>query len=176
MTRSKRAVVTLLLLSQAASGWGYAWDKDMRDQPSAKPQESEAPPEPADSVPTVGGETLPAPTTEKALFEAKDAAAALPNPVPATAESVAKGAYLYKINCVVCHGEKGRGDGPVGRKFVDPTPVNLNEAYTQDQADGQLFFTLTRGRVAMPFYRDALSAEERWDVINYIRNEFGKKK
>jgi mono/diheme cytochrome c family protein len=51
----------------------------------------------------------------------------------------------------------------------------LNKPYTQDQADGQLFFTLTRGRVAMPFYRDALSQRERWDVINYLRSEFGKK-
>lgn len=176
MRRSRRAAAALLLLGQAASGWGYPWDMDMRDQPSAKPQESEAPAEPADSVPTVGGETLPAPTTERGMFEAKDAAAAISNPVPATAESVAQGAYLYKINCLVCHGEKGLGDGPVGQKFVDPSPVNLNEPYTQDQADGQIYFTLTRGRVAMPFYRDALSPHERWDVINYLRHEFGKKK
>ena len=84
-------------------------------------------------------------------------AAVLRNPVPATAESVARGAYLYQINCVVCHGEQGHGDGPVGRKF-DPSPVDLNKDYTQSQADGQLFFTLTRGRVAMPFYRDALES------------------
>ena len=32
----------------------------------------------------------------------------------------------------------------------------------------------TRGRVAMPFYRDALSQQERWDVINYVKSEFGK--
>ena len=50
-----------------------------------------------------------------------------------------------------------------------PSPVDLNKDYTQSQADGQLFFTLTRGRVAMPFYRDALSQQERWDVINYVQ-------
>ena len=27
----------------------------------------------------------------------------------------------------------------------------------------------------MPFYRDALSVEERWHVINYVKKEFGKK-
>ena len=103
----------------------------------------------------------------------KDAMAGLENPVTATAESVARGKYFYEINCYVCHGTTGIGDGPVGLKFVEKAPVDLNDAYTQDQTDGQLFFTLTRGRVLMPFYRDALSPSERWDVINYVRSEFG---
>ncbi|HUO82659.1 MAG TPA: cytochrome c [Gammaproteobacteria bacterium] len=159
------------MLGYAAAGSGFPWDKDMVDQPSVKPQESVAPAEP-DSVPVAGGEILPEATTERAQFDGKEAAASLPNPVPATTESIARGAWLYETNCQVCHGKRGLGDGPVGRKF-DPSPVNLNEDYTQDQADGQLFFTLTRGRVAMPYYRDALSQQERWDVINYIRSAFG---
>ncbi len=174
MRRTTRAITALLLLSYAALGWGYPWDQDMVDQPSAKPQESPAPAEP-DAIPIVGGETMPDPTTEEASSAAKDAAAVIPNPVPASPESLARGAYLYGINCYVCHGKQGSGDGPVGRKFLTKAPVDLNEDYTQDQADGQLFFTLTRGRATMPFYRDALSIEERWDVINYVKDEFGKK-
>ena len=169
-----RVTLACLLLGQAAVVWGYPWDQDMVDQPSAKPQESAAPAEP-DAVPIAGGETMPAPTTERGMFDAKDAAVSVPNPVPATPDSVARGKNFYQIHCLVCHGEQGLGDGPVGEKFVDPSPVDLNDDYTQDQADGQLFFTLTRGRVAMPYYRDALSPEERWDLINYIRHEFGKK-
>ena len=168
------AFVALLMCGQAATAWALPWDKDMVDQPSAKPQESIAPAEP-NAIPVTGGEFLPAPTSEAEIFDAKDAAAVIPNPVSATAESIARGEYFYQINCLVCHGPEGRGDGPVGQKFTDPTPVDLNEDYTQDQADGQIFFTLTRGRVAMPFYRDALSQQERWDVINYIKNEFGEK-
>jgi S-disulfanyl-L-cysteine oxidoreductase SoxD len=149
----------------------FPWDKDMANQPSIKAQEARSPP-PPNAMPASGREFLPTPTSEKALFAAKDAAAAVRNPIPATPQSIARGAELYRITCAVCHGEQGRGDGPVGRKF-DPSPVDLSKPYTQDQADGQLFFTLTRGRVAMPFYRDALSQSERWDVINYIRREFG---
>lgn len=166
-------LIALLLLGAAASAWGFPWNQDMVDQPSAKPQESVAPSEP-NAVPIEGGETLPAPTTEREIFAAKDAAATIPNPVPATAESVARGASFYQTHCWVCHGEHGRGDGPVGVKFVDPSPVDLNENHTQDQTDGQLFFTITRGRVAMPFYRDALNQRERWDLINFIRDRFGK--
>lgn len=173
MTRIKNAMATLLLLGYAAATWGYPWDQDMVDQPSAKPQESEAPAEPPGSVPVTGGETVPAPTTLTGMSDAKDAAAAIPNPVPATPESIARGQYFFEINCLVCHGATGLGDGPVGQKFVEKAPVDLNDAYTQDQADGQIFFTLTRGRELMPFYRDALSPDERWDVINYIRHEFG---
>lgn len=169
-----RTIAALLLLGQASLGWGYPWDQDMVDQPSAKPQKSPAPMAP-DSIPIVGGETLPTPTTKQGMDDAKDAAAAIPNPVPATAESLARGAYFYEMNCLVCHGKQGHGDGPVGQKFVTKSPVDLHKAYTQDQADGQLFFTLTRGRELMPFYRDALSTEERWHIINYVKHEFGNK-
>ncbi len=174
MRSTTRTLVVLLLFSHANLGWGYPWDQDMVDQPIAKPQRSPAPAGP-NSVPIVGGETLPSPTTEQGMDEAKDAAAAIPNPIPVSAESLALGEYLYQMNCLVCHGKEGQGDGPVGQKFVTKSPVDLHEDYTQDQADGQLFFTLTRGRALMPFYRDALSVEERWHVINYVKNEFGKK-
>ena len=172
MKHIRLCLLAIAMLATATSGWGYPWNKDMVDQPAEKPQKSAVPPPPG-SIPVTGRENLPAPTTENEIFKAKDAAATLKNPVPATADSVARGATLYRANCVVCHGERGHGDGPVGKKF-DPVPVDLNKDYTQSQADGQLFFTLTRGRVAMPFYRDALSQQERWDVINYVKSEFGK--
>lgn len=173
MNRVRLFGIALASFGVAMSAWAFPWNKDMVDQPSAKPQESASPP-PPDSVPITGRETVPAPTTERELFKAKDEAAFLRNPVPATDESIARGASLYQINCGVCHGKSGRGDGPVGLKFTRTPPVDLNKKYTQSQADGQLYFTLTRGRVAMPSYREALSPQERWDVINYLRSEFGK--
>jgi len=169
---SPLTLLALLLLAASTSAWGFPWDRDMVDQPSIKPQESITPPEP-NAVPIQGGETLPSPTTEREIFAAKDAAATIPNPVPATAESIARGADFYQVHCKVCHGQQGHGDGPVSVKFVENSPVDLNETHTQDQTDGQLFFTITRGRVAMPFYRDALSPPERWDLINFIRDSFG---
>ena len=142
-----RLIVTLFLLGQTGLGTGYPWDQDMVDQPSPKPQESPAPSAPG-SVPIVGGETMamPAQTTTAAMDEAKDAAAVVPNPVEATPESIARGKYFYEMTCTVCHGPQGTGDGPVGSKFITKAPVDLNDEYTQDQADGQLFFTITRGR------------------------------
>ena len=172
MMQRTRAGLGLVLLGYAAVGGSYPWDQDMVDQPSHKPQESQAPPEP-NAIPIEGGETLPAPTTEAEQFAGKDEAVSIINPVPATPESLARGQVLYEMTCQVCHGVDGRGEGPVGKLF-EPSPVDLNDAYTQDQADGQLFYTLTRGRVAMPYYRDVLSHQERWDVVNYVKHTFGE--
>ncbi len=173
MNARRFRLLAWLLLAPVSLAWGYAWNKDMVDQPSEKAQESIAPPGPG-SVPTHGGETMPIPLTEEEAIDMKDAAVAVINPVPASNESIERGKYFFGINCQVCHGTTGLGDGPVGRKFIEKAPVDLNDAYTQDQSDGQIFFTLTRGRVTMPFYRDALSPSERWDVINFLRSEFGK--
>ena len=139
-----QALVVLMLLSQGGASWSFPWDQDMVDQPTAKAQESEAPAGP-NSIPVEGGETLPAPaiTDELALFEAKENAVSVQNPVPATEESIARGEYLFQLNCLVCHGADGTGTGAVG-SILATAPVDLNDAYTQDQADGQLFFTLSK--------------------------------
>jgi mono/diheme cytochrome c family protein len=175
MKRTLCSIFILLILGQTTIAWGFPWNKDFVDQLSIKAQESLAPPGP-NSVPVEGGESLPslsALITEQEMDALKDAAAVIQNPVPANAESVVLGEYLYQVNCWICHGAQGDGEGPVGLKFATKAPVDLNEDYTQDQTDGQIFFTITRGRALMPFYRDALSVEERWHVINYLRQAFG---
>ena len=173
MSRPQVLLLILLISTPLSNAWGYPWDKDMVDQPSEKAQESVAPPGPG-SVPIDGGEIVPLPLNDEQSDAMKEAAAAIENPVPSTEESIARGKFFYEINCLVCHGVSGQGDGIVGQKFVEKAPVDLNDAYTQDQSAGQLFFTLTRGRAKMPFYRDALNPAERWDVVNYVKSEFGK--
>ncbi len=172
MRLARRATLAALLVSYASAGWSLPWDRDMVDQPSAKPQASPAPPQPG-AIPIDGGEIVPAPTTVDDIFDAKDAAASIVNPVPATPASVARGRDLYAMICLVCHGPDGHGDGPVIELFGF-TPVALNDPYIKELADGQIFFTLTRGGIMMPFYRDALSQPERWDVINFLRQELGR--
>jgi mono/diheme cytochrome c family protein len=172
MKRLKLLLLVIGITGPMSFAWAYPWDQDMVDQPAEKAQESIAPAGPG-SVPISGGETVPIPLTDEQSADMKDAAASIENPIPATRESIARGKQFYAVNCLVCHGSEGLGDGPVGEKFIEKAPVDLNDAYTQDQADGQLFFTLTRGRVKMPFYRDALSPAERWDVVNFVKNEFG---
>lgn len=163
----KWLLATLTVLGISDTGWGLPWDKDMFDQPSIKPQET-AVKIPPSSIHLGAVEPLPVPQTVGELVVARMAASALVNPIPVTSGSLAKGKFFYQTYCLVCHGQGGRGDGPVGKKFVPP-PMDLTLAYVQSQPDGQLFYTITHGSVVMPYYRDAMSVEERWHLVNYLK-------
>ena len=173
MTHIKNALATLLLLGYAAATWGYPWDKDMVDQPSMKPQDSIVE-STETSVPTNGKDVFAPPKDIIELVRARlEAGRTLVNPVPKSPESLARGQEMYEIHCLVCHGAQGRGDGPVGQKFV-PQTMELNLDYVQLQPDGQLFYTISHGSIAMPFYRQAMPAEDRWHLVNFIKEVFGE--
>jgi mono/diheme cytochrome c family protein len=97
-------------------------------------------------------------------------AAAVDNPVPASAESIAAGAVLYTQSCAVCHGDEGRGDGP-GGVALDPKPADLTAEHVQANSDGALFYIVSHGveGTAMPGWDEQLSEEQRWRVVNYLR-------
>jgi mono/diheme cytochrome c family protein len=149
------------------------WDKDMVDQPSVKPQETQVA-DNASSVPVTGKAGYPPPKDIIELVRARlEAGRTLVNPIPKSPESLARGREMYERHCIVCHGPQGRGNGPVGQKFV-PQPMELNFDYVQLQPDGQIFYTISHGSIAMPFYRDAIAVEDRWHLVNFIKEVFGE--
>jgi copper transport protein len=99
--------------------------------------------------------------------------AVIPNPVPATAASIARGQELYQQSCVTCHGVEGRGDGPLARS-LNPRPADLR-VHVAQHTEGQLWLWVTEGvaGTSMPAFRDTLSDEDRWNLINYLRSQFG---
>ena len=160
-------IFTLLLPLYA---WSLPWSQDMVDQVSVKPQESPVPIL-KNSISITYEELIAAPTTPIELLNARLTSSRLKNPVAATEDSIQQGQWFYQINCQICHGDQGKGDGPVGKKML-PRPLDLSLDYVQLQADGQIFLTITHGSVIMPFYRDALSPEERWHLVNYVKSAF----
>ncbi len=172
-TDSGYYLVLMIIMIFPGLGWALPWDKDMRNQPSVKPQEDQVYTNKS-SVPTQGKEPFSPPEDISELVQARLKAGTLKNPVAKTGKSLNRGKYQYDIHCAICHGEQGQGDGPVGKKYV-PDPMNLTLDYVQIQPDGQLFYTISHGSIAMPYYRDSIPAVDRWHVINYIKSVLGRK-
>lgn len=166
--RTRLIVRFLIMLSIPAVAWSMPWDLDMRNQPSVKAQESQVETN-TNSIPVGDQELFAAPEGLIELVRARIVAGqTLVNPVPKSPESLERGRQLYEVHCLVCHGAQGRGNGLVGQKFV-PQPMDLTLDYVQLQPDGQLYYTISHGSIAMPYYRQAIVAEDRWHVINYIK-------
>jgi mono/diheme cytochrome c family protein len=91
----------------------------------------------------------------------------------ATPENIAKGETIYKKQCQMCHGEKGAGDGPAGKR-LNPKPVDLtNKEHMASETDEELFKTITKGHGPMPAFERKLKEEERWMVLHYVRTFSG---
>jgi len=174
MHRSFNFIFILLLLSIGLfqSSFAFEWDEDMRNQPSIKPQETQVITNPS-SVPLSGKESILPPENMSELVQARLRASNLENPVSKSGESLNRGKNAYDIHCAVCHGAQGHGDGIVGKKYV-PDPMNLTIDYVQLQPDGQLFYTISHGSIAMPYYRDVIPTIDRWHIVNYIKFVLGK--
>ncbi len=170
--RARFRVRFLIMLAIPAVAWSLPWDEDMQNQPSVKAQESEVVTN-SGSVPIGDQELFSAPDGLIELVRARLVAGqTLVNPIAHSPESLDRGRQLYEVHCLVCHGAQGQGDGAVGQKFV-PQPMNLTLDYVQLQPDGQLYYTISHGSIAMPYYRQAIVAEDRWNLINYIKEDLG---
>lgn len=91
----------------------------------------------------------------------------LKNPLPRTEAVLLAGQKTYNMHCIVCHGPKGLGDGPVVPKF--PKPPSLQSEKVRDWSDGRIYHVMTIGQNLMPSYASQVSSEKRWAVIHYIR-------
>ncbi len=166
------ALFLSILLPTAAFAW--PWSTDMMNQPSIKPQETykgKIFSFPARSVPTIATLTTVA---------NRDEAKSLQNPIEATAGSMKMGKRLFAIYCSACHGALGKADSPISPKIG---AIDLTTEYIQkDLTEGWIFGTITFGGAIMPAYgkpgegggSNDLSVEERWHVVNYVRNQLAK--
>ena len=164
---ANKASIFLLVMVLPSVAMAWPWSQDMMNQPSIKPQEGEMKPFPKRSIPVMG-----IPTKVANRDEAKD----LINPVAMTGASLKKGRNLFRIYCSACHGLTGKAEAPVSAKIG---AIDLTDDYVQKSlTDGWLWGTITFGSYVMPAYgvpgeqggSNDLSVEERWHVVNYLRN------
>jgi mono/diheme cytochrome c family protein len=113
-----------------------------------------------------------APVQAQGAWEAPAAEKGKKNPLPANAATVAQGKKVADVNCVSCHGAKGKGDGAAAAA-LNPKPADWTSKKVQAESDGEIFWKLSTGRGAMPSWK-FLPENDRWALVGYIRSLGGK--
>ena len=99
--------------------------------------------------------------------------------VPAvTAERLARGKQLYAdAECLACHGERGRGDGPSAPTLKDArelpiaaTDLTKPARFKSGSTPADVYRTLMTGLggTPMPSYGDSLEPDQAWDLVYYV--------
>lgn len=88
------------------------------------------------------------------------------NPSPYNLENVRKGKDLFMQNCKSCHGDPGKNN----HLPLVPPPPDVTSEQMQVNTDGGLFYKITEGRGGMPQFESTVSEDDRWRIINFIRN------
>ncbi|PKB81761.1 MAG: hypothetical protein BZY88_05855 [SAR202 cluster bacterium Io17-Chloro-G9] len=97
-------------------------------------------------------------------------------PAPkSTAFETNTGSYLYGVNCSMCHGAQGKGDGPVLSKMIDTygyqvkADPNLSGELVASFPDAVIETFMVSGIDVMPGFGKLLGPEERQAIIDYLR-------
>jgi mono/diheme cytochrome c family protein len=90
------------------------------------------------------------------------------NPLPGDKASLDLGRKVAETNCVPCHGNHYKGDGPAA-VALNPKPADWTSPRVQDQTEGELFWKIAAGRNPMPSWKH-LPEKERWAVVRFIKS------
>jgi mono/diheme cytochrome c family protein len=96
-------------------------------------------------------------------------------PFPSSEATIAAGKKLFEANsCTDCHGDTGEGDRDQTDDWEFPVVmVSFHTGYYKSgRTDSDLFRTIVTGMngTTMDGYKDDLSPEETWQVVDYIRS------
>ena len=93
-------------------------------------------------------------------------------------EASEEGKRVYEKSCAHCHGTEGRGDGSAAENLL-PKPRDFTRGLYKIRSteagqlptDQDLFDIITEGMPgsSMPGWENALNANERWEVVAYIK-------
>ena len=99
-------------------------------------------------------------------------AAKMENPAKSDAASLAAGKKLYADLCSACHGDTGKGDGPMASFTGDPPPSDLTDAtWTHGATDGEIVLSIQNGieGTGMKDFKD-LKPADIWNIVNYVKS------
>ncbi|WP_133271970.1 c-type cytochrome [Hymenobacter radiodurans] len=91
----------------------------------------------------------------------------LRNPYAYSKANLEEGKALYTRVCSHCHGEDGKGQGPVGIKFKGVPDYSAGAYKTMN--DGHIYHVIQWGRNRMMPHGSIVNPEERWKIAMYVR-------
>ena len=92
------------------------------------------------------------------------------NPVASSDAVLAKAKNAYEENCLMCHGETGKGDGPMAGMLKEKPPDVSDAKIMSEMSDGEIFWIITKGVKPMPPFESKLSEEDRWSLVHLMRS------
>jgi mono/diheme cytochrome c family protein len=95
------------------------------------------------------------------------------SPLSSVADAATQGKAIFALHCVRCHGPEGKGNGPDSDHAADLTDDLRNEL----NPEGVLFYKVWNGHAIqlrvqvddMPAFREKLSRDEVWAVVEYLK-------
>ncbi|MEM6885611.1 MAG: cytochrome c [Verrucomicrobiota bacterium] len=88
-------------------------------------------------------------------------------PIELSEEVLLRGQERYNINCAVCHGETGAGNGIVTQYGMNGV-ANYHTDMFRKMPEGQIYNTIQNGKglmIGLPH----ISPEDTWAIIAYVR-------
>lgn len=166
-SRLKIAAFVAVGLGLSSAALGLPWDIDMADGQQRKAFSIEMRPLP-DGVfaqPT-GWNIHPTPNAIRRTPEGN----ALVNPLESNDQTLARGKQMYGIYCTPCHGN-GVQLGPVAQpgRFAGVAVLAGPAGVLPTVTDGHVYLTIRNGGERMPSYSWAMSDEEMWSIVSYVR-------
>ena len=119
-------------------------------------------------MPAIGCGSSADPDSEAPAAKAEPAAAKVSH------ETLERGEEIYEANCIACHGEKGKGDGPAAGVLKPPPRDHTDRAYMDTLSDTDLKKVIVmggaiRGRPLMPSHPQ-LRGDDLDALVAYVRS------
>lgn len=76
----------------------------------------------------------------------------------------------YRRQCAACHGERGRGDGRMARRFKPPPADFRDPEGVAARSDEEVMQIIAEGQASMPAFGDVLSVDAIAALVTYVRD------
>ncbi len=90
-------------------------------------------------------------------------------PFPVTKEVLERGQERFNIYCAPCHSRVGDGNGFVPSRGFARKPPSFHIVRLQKAPVGYIFDIITEGFGIMPDYASQIPAQDRWNIVAYVR-------